>query len=334
VASVPLAARLVEVIADRGKAAAGRYRYGSGCIVSGRTVLTAAHVVVGAQRVQVRDPNKRLYEATVDPGFVGDVNGPGPDLALVEIDDPKLDLPPMGLARIDRDSPTDEPVERCHAVGYPWFAETPSPAAVRDTVDAVGVVPVLSKLAAGLLSVQVSISPRPLPAEEKSLAGSEWSGMSGGPVVAAGRLLGVVTEHAPREGPSAITAVPLTALEQNPAHPEWGAGVKDPAGWWARLGVSGLPDLHRLPAPLPERPEPAYWETLRQFGRALHQRMPQLLGREQELAEIAAFATGPRVSVAGRWGLYRQDRLAVRGGHCRAAGRGGCRLLLPVSSSV
>ena len=56
VASVPLAARLVEVIADWGEAAAERYRYGSGCIVSGRTVLTAAHVVAEAVRVQVRDP--------------------------------------------------------------------------------------------------------------------------------------------------------------------------------------------------------------------------------------------------------------------------------------
>ena len=83
-ASVPLAARLVEVIADRGQAAAARYRYGSGCIVSGRTVLTAAHVVAEAVRVQVRDPRKRLYSATVDPGFVGDVDGPGPDLALVD----------------------------------------------------------------------------------------------------------------------------------------------------------------------------------------------------------------------------------------------------------
>ena len=73
--------------------------------------------------------------------------------------------------------------------------------------------------------------------------------MSGAPVVAAGRLLGVVTEHAPREGPSAITAVPLTALEQDPAHPGWGPGVKDPSAWWARLGVSGLADLQRLPAP-------------------------------------------------------------------------------------
>jgi S1-C subfamily serine protease len=99
VVSVPLAARLVEVIADRGEAAAARYRYGSSCIVVGRTVLTAAHVVAGAQSVQVRDLQKKLYSATVDPRFVGDVNGPGPDLALVEIDDPAVDLPPMGLAR-------------------------------------------------------------------------------------------------------------------------------------------------------------------------------------------------------------------------------------------
>jgi hypothetical protein len=289
VASVPLAARLVEVIADQGES---RYRYGSGCIVVGRTVLTAAHVVVGAQRVQVRNPDKTMYSATVNPDFLGDADGPGPDLALVEIDDPALDLPPMGLARLDRDGPTDEPVERCHAIGYPWFAETRSPNVKRDTVDAIGVVPVLSRLAAGLLSMQVSISPRPLPPSQVSLGESEWSGMSGAPVVAGGRLLGVVTEHAAREGPSAITAVPVTALEQDPAHPGWGPGVQDPSAWWARLGVSGFADLRPLPV-VPERPTPAYWERVREFGQTLHRRMPQLLGRERDLAEIAAFATGP-----------------------------------------
>ena len=295
-AAAALAARVVEVIADLGGAGDSRYRYGSGCIVRGRTVLTAAHVVAGAVSVVVRDPAKREYAATADPRFSGDADGPRPDLALVEVDDPAFssDLPGIGLAAVDRDSATGEPVERCHAVGYPWFAETRSRTrtAVRDTVDAIGVVPVLSNLAAGLLSVQVTASPRELPPEETALAASEWSGMSGAPVFAGGRLLGVVTEHAPREGPSAITAVPLTALQADPSHAEWGPGVADAAAWWARLGVADAGDLRRLPPLPPPRAEPEYRDTVREFGRTLHQRMPQLLGRERELAEIAAFATG------------------------------------------
>jgi WD40 repeat protein len=303
VAAAALAARVVEVIADLGGAGGAGYRYGSGCIVRGRTVLTAAHVVAGAVSVVVRDPGKREYTVMVDPRFVGDVDGPGPDLALVEIDDPafSLDVPGIGLAAVDRDSTTGEPVERCHAVGYPWFAEARSRtrAAVRDTVDAIGVVPVLSNLAAGLLSVQVTVAPRELPPEETALTASEWSGMSGAPVFAGGRLLGVVTEHAPREGPSAITAVPLTALQADPSHEEWGPGVAEPAAWWARLGVEGIGDLRRLPVPPPPRQPPEYWSTLRErIGRPLHQRMPQLLGRDRELTDIAAFATG---SEGYRW---------------------------------
>jgi hypothetical protein len=55
--SVPLSARVVEVIADRGEGCSPRYRCGSGCIVTGRTVLTAAHVVAGAVSVVVRGPD-------------------------------------------------------------------------------------------------------------------------------------------------------------------------------------------------------------------------------------------------------------------------------------
>jgi hypothetical protein len=203
---------------------------------------------------------------------------------------------------VDRGSVTGEPVDRCHAIGYPWFAETRSRIAVRDTVDAIGVIPVLSKLAAGLLSVQVTVAPRPLPPQEITLGASEWSGMSGAPVVADGYLVGVVIEQAPREGRSTVTAVPLTALQANPAHEEWGPGVTDPAPWWSRLGVGGIGDLELLPASLPPRPEPEYWATLREFGRALHRRMPQLLDRQQELDQIADFATsaeGYRWLVAG-----------------------------------
>ena len=106
----------------------------------------------------VRDTAKRSYVASVDPEFVGDVEGPGPDLALIAIDDPSFtrNLPPMELAFVDRSSATAESVPRCHAIGFPWFAETPGPNAVRDSVDACGVIPVLSHIARGLLSMVVS----------------------------------------------------------------------------------------------------------------------------------------------------------------------------------
>ena len=288
-APVPLRARVVEVIACLGQSAAEPYRYGSGLIVRGGTVLTAAHVVANAVSVSVRDPDKRMFLASVDPRFTGDPNGPGPDLALVEIDDPQTDLPPIHLARVDRDSLTGEPVRGCQVIGYPAFMEqdTPDDGQIRETADASGYVPVLSRLAGGLLSVLVTHRPRPLPPQETALGESEWSGMSGAPVLAGGLLLGVVSEHAPREGSSAITATPLTALEADPAHPGWGPGVADPGAWWTRLGVPGMGALQRLPTPR-RRTEPTYWATVRE----IHQRTGKLIGRQDELAEIASFATG------------------------------------------
>ena len=120
---VPLAERVVEVIADRGERHTPRYRCGSGCLVAGRTVLTAAHVVAGAVSVIVRGPDKIAYQAVMDPVFTGDADGPGPDLALVEITGGWEDVPPMGLAAVDRNSLAGDPVERCHVVGYPEFME-------------------------------------------------------------------------------------------------------------------------------------------------------------------------------------------------------------------
>ena len=89
----------------------------------------------------------------------------------------------MGLAAVDRDSVSGDPVERCHAVGYPAFMERDAPdgGRVRETADAFGHVPVLSGLAGGLLSVQVSSAPRPLPPGQTALGESQWSGMSGCP---------------------------------------------------------------------------------------------------------------------------------------------------------
>jgi tetratricopeptide (TPR) repeat protein len=287
---VPLRDRLVEVIADGGRLAKPRYRYGSGCIVRGRTLLTVAHVVADAASVQVRYSDKTVHEATKDPRFVGDATGPGPDLALVEIDDPALDLPPMGLARLNRDTPTASPVTECHAIGYPWFAEAQSPTAVRETVDAIGIVPVLSKLAAGLLSIHVSDAPRPLPPEQVRLGQSEWSGMSGAPIVAAGLLLGVVTEHAPREGSSTITGVPVSAIQPDPAHPRWGPGAEDPAAWWERLGVTGIEELRPLPGDPPRHDR--YAVQARCLTGRVAASVDHFLDRVKEMGQITAELEG------------------------------------------
>ena len=247
----------------------------------------------------VRGPDKVGYQGVIDPLFTGDADGPGPDLALVEVIG-GFEVPPIGLAMVDRDSPAGDPVERCHAIGYPAFMvrETVGRGQFRETVDALGEVPVLSGLAGGLLSLQVTSCPEPLPPAQVALGDSPWSGMSGGPVVADGLLLGVVSEHAPRAGSSAITATPLTALETDPAHPLWGPGVADPGAWWARLGVRGTAELRRIPDG--RRPEAAYWATLRE----IHRRTPQLLGRGHELARLSEFATGDdgyRWLAGGAW---------------------------------
>src|SRR5262249_37401453 len=128
---------------------------------------------------------------------------------------------------------------------------------------------------------------------------SEWSGMSGAPVVAAGCLLGVVTEHAAREGSGTITITPLTALEADPAHPGWGPGVPEAALWWSRLGVAGTEALRRLPHRR-VRAEPAYRATVRE----IQTRTGELRGRNHELAQIVAFASssqGYRWVVGGAW---------------------------------
>ena len=246
-------------------------------------------MVADAVSIMVRGPDKTLYQAAADPAFTGDVRKGGPDLALVEIIGGAFDVPPIGLGAVNRDSPAGDPIEDCHVIGYPASVEreTDDGSRLRETAEAVGRIAVLSGLAGGLLSVQVSAAPEPLSPAYQGTGNSPWSGMSGAPVVAEGLLLGVVTEHMPRAGSSTISVTPLTALEADPAHPGWGTGVADPGAWWIRLGVDGARVLTRLPsAHRPSRS--AYWATVQE----IRHRTGKLVGRQRELAEIASFATG------------------------------------------
>ena len=147
-----------------------------------------------------------------------------------------------GFARVNRDSPA--PVPDCWAVGFPRFGEA-GPVlpggSRRETWQVGGEILPGGKLRAGLLSLQVTSTPQPLPA---SLAGSAWEGMSGAVVFATDpdggeQAVGVITTHHRPEGESALTVVPITAL----------AGLPAAADWWHQLGVADPDTLPVLPPP-------------------------------------------------------------------------------------
>jgi len=286
--SVGLSGRVVAVTADRGAGApGGRYAYGSGCLVNGTTVLTAAHVVAGAQSVSIRTSAWVKHEATVDPDFIGDPRAwhpdhpSAPDLTLLTLAT-SLEMPRMPVARVNRGHKAGL-IERARSLGYPWFEEQelPGEGPVRVQAPVVGQL-LLSEREDGRLDFQVTIAP------PEALSGSQWAGMSGAPVTASGRLIGVITEHPGRSGASTITVTPLTALHADTVHPGWGSGVPDPEAWWARLGIADPDKLAVLPAAA----EAEYRATLREIDRELQQRVPVLEGRDTELTAIGDFATG------------------------------------------
>ena len=239
--------RAVEVLHDRGPAMGeNRWTGGSGYLIGSRLVLTAAHNVdyrrdLGDdEQLLVRTIEGSVLAARVvlvcdEPSRV--------DLALLEISDPRFGehLPPVTFARINRDSPA--PVAGCWAVGFPRFGEAGPvlpEGSRRETWQVSGHILPGGLRRAGLLSLQVTSTPRSLPA---SLAGSEWEGMSGAVVFAADAhdgeqaAVGVISTHHRPEGESALTVVPITAI----------AGLAAAAKWWQQLGVTDPSALPALP---------------------------------------------------------------------------------------
>jgi len=78
-------------------------------------------------------------------------------------------------------------------------------------------IPPAENLVGGLLSLHVTDAPRVLVPQREALAESQWSGMSGAAVLVGERLIGMVSEHAPRCGDSTITVTPT---KPRPAAPQ------------------------------------------------------------------------------------------------------------------
>jgi Trypsin-like peptidase domain len=249
--TVPTRRRVVEIEVDLGEETNPRWRYGSGLLVGHRTVLTAAHVVAGAKAIAVRGSDKRSLDAKLDAELVGDPDRL--DLALLELPGLEDPLPPVDIAIVDRDTRSGTFVEGCWSVGYPAFQEVERDAngrSLRETAQVGGRVPPLSGLVEGLLTLEVTASPKELP-DSGTLGESQWSGMSGAGVFAGDALIGVIAEHSVRRGPSDITVTPLEFLS------EAGHAPPNASRWWAALNVADPSSLIRLPERVSARGEPA-----------------------------------------------------------------------------
>ena len=297
--------RAVEVLHDRGLAMdVDRWTGGSGYLIGGRLVLTAAHNV--GYREGHGGHEQLLVRTIVGSEFAACVvlvcdEPSGVDLALLKISDPRFDevLPPVTFARVNRDSPA--PVPGCWAVGFPRFSEVGPvlpEGSRRETWHVSGEIAPGTKLRAGLLSLQVTSSPQPLPA---SLAGSAWEGMSGAVVFAGGLhggeqvAVGAISTHHGVEGESELTAVPITAV----------AGLATAAQWWHQLGVADPEALSALP-PLSvadqrrsrltgERALKEHWDPR---GRGVERAARPgwfFTGRHQALSQLVAWLTAAPV---------------------------------------
>ncbi|GAA4206367.1 hypothetical protein GCM10022252_68380 [Streptosporangium oxazolinicum] len=192
--------RFVEVLADLGPGARPRWRCASGFLIDGRHVLTSLHAVVDGE-VTIRRAGdapsgpKREWPATLL--LAGDLDGA--DLAILTLGRDIGPLRPAEYPRVARRTPQPVVIERCGAVGFPRFtARGDAEDAVRDSAHVEGRIPTSQNLVSGLLTLQTTHTPQPLPPAQTGLSASTWSGMSGAAVLAGGRIIAVVSEHALR----------------------------------------------------------------------------------------------------------------------------------------
>ena len=292
---------VVEVLHNRGDDKRPDWSVGSGFFVSRRLVLTALHNVDGPGELLVRVHGKEEHPAVVRLQGDKDIA----DLAVLELSDVPVDVPPLRYGVVDRSAPAV--VKGCRAVGFPRFKERvqePKPLRLSAQVD--GEIPTGENLNQPLLTLLVTRSPRPL--LSSAVRESEWAGMSGAAVFSGNNILvGVITEHHLPEGERALTVVPITALDLLPE--------AEATKWWKLLGVD-----HQALVPLPGFNLPADVEQQNRspdWGGAPD--VPVFFGRTKELHLLEQWIVHDRcrlVALVGMGGVGKTG-LSVK------LGRGG-----------
>ena len=162
---------------------------------------------------------------------------------------------------------------------------------LRELHYAIGSIARLSNAKTGRYEFAVEVMPGPDPEPEHS----PWEGMSGAAVWSGGRLIGVVGQHYPQEGPGTLTVRPIAQLFDHDAD----AGLES----WREV-LPQLPptaeDLWLATQPTARKIEVA------RARRAAEALAPQvLIGRSAELAALEAFAGS-----GTRWRWIQGDAFA------------------------
>lgn len=222
---------VVEVLHYQPNGPDAGWNAGSGYIVHGRYVLTAAHNVgSGILKIRVNDVER---DAIVRLNTSKDEENPV-DLAVIEIVDPAVDAPKCRYGKVDRASALL--VEPCWAVGFPSFKERQreEKPPMRLSAQVNGVIPTAENLGRDLLNFRVTSTPGP--AGHRELTNSQWAGMSGSVVFTGGIIVGIVVTHHLPEGSSELGVVPIAAIDN----------LEDRLEWWRLLGNQDA-DLVTLP---------------------------------------------------------------------------------------